>query len=1126
MRKLITCVFAAIVAALGINAQTIAPVTPGGATSAPECKTIKPGLNTAVSMQVVEASSATPPSRKAPTRKVAAAFPSGWNHCVATYKSAAAKTWGDGGSSVNVMQSGDSITIVNFCVENSVMKLQPTGTEGEYLIPNWQVVGNSATYGDVVMVPFHIVAVTDSTGKTTNYLRIDSTATGVKVTATSATSLHVDGMWGMVVKSGDNAGAGFYAGQDGDIVPSNATMTWKVLGDTTTYGCYIVARQEGDTLSITNFAGGGLTFKTAMNSRKKVTIGGYIASYQQARNKVLGFTIYGEDRYKIVDSVTAKTYIHNASLEAEASGDKTISWGPWTTLATYMNIIHINTGFYTQGRIDFDNALTWPVPKMVSGLKGDGTEKNPYLVENVADWKTVAAASQNGVEFYKQYVKLTSDLDFTSDSVPAIGSVATPFYGTFDGGGHTVTAKLVTSQSRQGLIGVLHGGTVKNLNAAGEFTFNSTIGGPIVGLATSQFTIDNCNNSATVNMGTNSQSVGGIVGYANLQGTISNCQNRGVINVNSTRVPNAVAGVCGYGDDVDFYNCSNTGKITVVNPDKAQYVSGINSYTSFSNYENCYNTSDITAGKDVAGISSYSGNGLCNAKNCYNTGNITSTASSGNYPTAGLFGYVTYGGTYENCYNTGNITASGATQYTGGIFGNYKGYSDNGYINVKNCYNTGNVTANGGNYVGGVAAFGYGINMDSCYNTGTITSNGSAYNKGSSVGGVIGQVQSFNADTTYYKNVIKNCYNLGDVKSSSYWVGGVIGNYATYNTVEHCWNAGNVTANSRSAGVVGYSWYASRIKECFNVGAVTLTADSPGTGLANNDCAAGIVGYSCTDVTDSYNAGAITGRSRIAGIFAVPVHGTSSKYKDHIYYTPSVRNSYNCGYITADADSCGNILGVHTSNNGTSWRPAGAMMNDSTPYQYNDTIENVMYLKGTCPNAITGEATNPEVGKNALELSQTIPSDKFTSPGQYCFPIIKGYEDNAYAKLYAAAVVPDASELTDTITTDFHVGVPNGAQWKSSYAGLTFTGNNATFGTDAYEGTVTLTVTVGGLSRDIVIKVKKEHTTGVDNVEAAKTVKSVRYYNLSGMQLAEPAGACIEVLEYTDGSHQAVKVMK
>lgn len=75
----------------------------------------------------------------------------------------------------------------------------------------------------------------------------------------------------------------------------------------------------------------------------------------------------------------------------------------------------------------------------------------------------MAAASQSGVEFYNQFVKLTADLDFSNDSVPAIGSISSPFYGTFDGDNHTVTAKLTTNVQSQGLIGVLSGGTVKTL---------------------------------------------------------------------------------------------------------------------------------------------------------------------------------------------------------------------------------------------------------------------------------------------------------------------------------------------------------------------------------------------------------------------------------------------------------------------------------------------------------------------------------------------------------------------------------------------------------------------------------------------------------------------------------------
>lgn len=51
--------------------------------------------------------------------------------------------------------------------------------------------------------------------------------------------------------------------------------------------------------------------------------------------------------------------------------------------------------------------------------------------------------------------------------------------------------------------------------------------------------------------------------------------------------------------------------------------------------------------------------------------------------------------------------------------------------------------------------------------------------------------------------------------------------------------------------------------------------------------------------------------------------------------------------------------------------------------------------------------------------------------------------------------------------------------------------------------------------------------TGITNVSGAKTVKSVRYFNAMGMQLAEPApGINIVVTTYTDGTATSQKVLK
>lgn len=52
-------------------------------------------------------------------------------------------------------------------------------------------------------------------------------------------------------------------------------------------------------------------------------------------------------------------------------------------------------------------------------------------------------------------------------------------------------------------------------------------------------------------------------------------------------------------------------------------------------------------------------------------------------------------------------------------------------------------------------------------------------------------------------------------------------------------------------------------------------------------------------------------------------------------------------------------------------------------------------------------------------------------------------------------------------------------------------------------------------------------STGVNDLTAAKTVSSVRYYNVSGQESAEPfQGVNIVVTNYTDGSHTTTKIVK
>lgn len=79
-----------------------------------------------------------------------------------------------------------------------------------------------------------------------------------------------------------------------------------------------------------------------------------------------------------------------------------------------------------------------------------------------------------------------------------------------------------------------------------------------------------------------------------------------------------------------------------------------------------------------------------------------------------------------------------------------------------------------------------------------------------------------------------------------------------------------------------------------------------------------------------------------------------------------------------------------------------------------------------------------------------------------------------------------------------------------------------------YYGGLTTTREVADNESDIVwYEIKPYEQTAVDNVNMGKTVKSVRYYNLAGMQSSKPfSGMNIVETTYNDGTKTTVKVIK
>ena len=90
---------------------------------------------------------------------------------------------------------------------------------------------------------------------------------------------------------------------------------------------------------------------------------------------------------------------------------------------------------------------------------GSGSATSPYLLSTEEDLIMLASDSNYWKEGY--YFKMISDIHITN--VPQIGSLSTPFYGVFDGNGHTVSG---INQTAKALFGVNYG-TIKNLTVSG-----------------------------------------------------------------------------------------------------------------------------------------------------------------------------------------------------------------------------------------------------------------------------------------------------------------------------------------------------------------------------------------------------------------------------------------------------------------------------------------------------------------------------------------------------------------------------------------------------------------------------------------------------------------------------------
>lgn len=719
-------------------------------------------------------------------------------------------------------------------------------------------------------------------------------------------------------------------------------------------------------------------------------------------------------------------------------------------------------------------------------FEGSGTAEAPYLIKNIDDYNKLADfVKTTGFDYEGSYFKLVNDIDFTGQDFKAVADGPNGFAADFNGNGKTLKGISYDSHEDKGTTGhalfgtVLAAGSVHDLtiDATSKFGSYTKAAAFVSSLYGKAYRLTN---RAAVTAGNNY--AGGIAATANGGSGISSCVNYGDVSAAYGYAggifANSVASAA-----IAVDSCRNEGVIS-----GTSYVGGIAAQasaiiTASSNVGDIVSSAKYAAGLVGAALVPSS------ASRSHNSGDVSAVESAG-----GIFGQVAHHSgsdrcTIDSCYNTGAVTAITSSKKKSYYLGGIVGYAGRG-LTLNRSYNTADVKPESADIilytVGGLvgtssgSSTGYNYFTD-CWNSGSVN----GYNNVGGIGGVIG------GDTTA---IVTRCHNLGSIESTCASLanaGGIAGSGGF--ELSDSYNAGPVSAAGyQIGGIVGYlTGKPYHFTSVANYGSVTGTT-------AKSTKVGGIAGMGRVDMNSCYNFGDVTGADAVAGIVGLPGNARAE-----VYYTRIVR-SYNAGKVTATAGAAGNIT---TYNNSCSYMSADSVYFDSEINAAGD-YDTQLGAKGLGKRAFT-----------TLKLGSAFTN----ATAQY--PSLKSLSAVDYNSFAVAMLLLADGEQTDSVISNFEVGVPTNAVWTAT-PNLNIDGSHVTVApkTDGEQATITLTV--GQLSRTYDLKLR--YPSGVNANLADKAVASREYYSASGVRISGPSAynrVAIERTVYTDGTTVSRKVL-
>lgn len=356
-------------------------------------------------------------------------------------------------------------------------------------------------------------------------------------------------------------------------------------------------------------------------------------------NKIM---IYNAEKDNVLIDITNNNYAPmNLSLMIENNVIDTISMEPQQTKTIEKNIKGILGKFQTNKeyeiiikQVESDSQTkssgvkiqVFPtITNYDFGLRTDGTEENPYLINQIEDITRLAQNVNIGNTFANIYIKQIKDLDFTNSKFTMIGMQAYPFQGIYDGDNKRIDNISITDttetnkDNRMGFFRYISNATIKNLTLSGNYNIINDCGG-FVGGAIGNCNILNCHNYINITNSVSGFSAGGILGYINPSSNvlIDNCSN----NANITNIDNT-GGLVGlvHSSVLTLTNGKNTGTVTA--NIAGGLVSKDNSGGATIIIRNSQNSGEVR-GKTYADafVGNMSQKGSLTNEGCINTGKI------------------------------------------------------------------------------------------------------------------------------------------------------------------------------------------------------------------------------------------------------------------------------------------------------------------------------------------------------------------------------------------------------------------------------------------------------------------------------------------------------------------------